>query len=182
MNAAARMTASAAAFGVLALSAGCQPVAGGASAAQDPMALGLALMRQGQPSQALGAFNRALADEVSAPALTAAASAYHALGQPREAEQLLRAAVERDANFALARNNLGILLYESGDYVAAEQELRRAFALTNGADRAIATNLAFAEFALSQQTPPPPPDAAGYDVIQYGHGLFRLERADEDLS
>lgn len=160
----------------------CQPVGNAAGDVKDPMDLGLRLMRQGQPSQALGAFNRALAQDVTAEALTGVASAYHALGQPKQAEQLLRAAIERDANFALARNNLGILLYEAGDYAAAERELRRAFAITGGANASIATNLAFAEFALAQVPAPVIKDAEAFDVIQYGHGLYRLERSDKDPS
>lgn len=161
---------------------GCQPTANAASDAADPLELGLRLMRENQPSLALGAFNRALAEEVTAEALTGVAGAYHALGRPKEAEKLLRAAVARDANFALARNNLGIILYEAGDYAAAEQELRRAFAITGGANPAIATNLAFAEFALAQVPVPVIEDDKAFDVIQYGHGLYRLERSDKDPS
>ena len=160
----------------------CQPIGPAAGDVGDPMELGLRLMREGQPSQALSAFNRALSEEVTPEALTGVASAYHAMGRRKEAEQLLRAAIERDANFALARNNLGIILYEQGDYAAAERELRRAFAITGGADPAIATNLAFAEFALSQAPEPFVEDAKAFDVIQYGHGLYRLERADKDPS
>ena len=104
----------------------CQPVGATVSEVDDPMTLGLKLMREGQPAQALGAFNRALALEVTAETLTGAASAYHALGRRKEARQLLQAAIERDGNFALARNNLGIMLYEDGEYIAAEQQLRRA--------------------------------------------------------
>ena len=160
----------------------CQPQANASGEGGDPMELGLRLLRQGQPSQALGAFNRALAKEVTAEALTGVAGAYHALGQPKQAEKLLRAAITRDPNFALARNNLGIILYEAGDYAAAERELRRAFAITGGNDPAIATNLSFAEFALSQVPAPDVKDVEAYDVIQFGHGLYRLERSDKDPS
>ncbi|MGB0851731.1 MAG: tetratricopeptide repeat protein [Pikeienuella sp.] len=159
----------------------CQPIGTAAGKNDnDPMAVGIRLMRAGEPTQALGAFNRALAERVTAEALTGAASAYHALGQRKQAKELLHAAIKRDPNLGLARNNLGILLYEDGDYAAAEQELRRAFAITGGADRAIATNLAFAEFALSQVPAPTVKDADAFDVIQYGHGLYRLERAEKD--
>lgn len=179
------MRRSASSSGAVALAAilmACQPVSNASGGVKDPMELGLRLMREGEPSLALGAFNRALADEVTAEALTGVASAYHALGQPKQAEQLLRAAIKRDANFALARNNLGILLYEAGDYAAAERELRRAYAITGGADTTIATNLAFAEFALAQTPAPAIKDADAFDVIQYGHGLYRLERSDKDPS
>lgn len=160
----------------------CEPIGPAAGHSGDPMVVGVRLMREGQPTLALGAFNRALAEKVSAEALTGAASAYHALGQRKQAEKLLRAAIKRDANFALARNNLGIMLYEDGDYAAAERELRRAFAITGGANRAISTNLAFAEFALSQVPEPTVKDAKAFDVIQFGHGLYRLERTDKDPS
>lgn len=160
----------------------CQPVGQTPGDAGDPMELGVRLMRAGQPSQALGAFNRALSEEVTAEALTGVASAYHAMGRRKEAKKLLLAAVDRNGNFALARNNLGIVLYEEGDYAGAERELRRAFAITGGADHAIATNLAFAEFALSQAPEPALEDAETFDVIQFGHGLYRLERADKDPS
>jgi Flp pilus assembly protein TadD len=160
----------------------CQSVTNAAGDVKDPMDLGLRLMRANQPSQALSAFNRALAVEVTVEGLVGVSSAYHALGQSKQAEQLLRAAIKRDANFALARNYLGIILYEAGDYAAAERELRRAYAITGGENAAIATNLAFAEYALSQVPAPIIKDAEAFDVIQYCHGLYRLERADKDPS
>ena len=143
----------------------------------DPVEIGKRLLAADQPEMALASFQRALATgDVSSDALVGVAVASLKLGRRKDARVFLRAAIDADPNSAVARNNLGVLLLDDGDYAGALSEFQLAFALTDGADRAIATNLAMAEHAhqvaLGSQ---PELDAAEFDVIQYGHGVFRLE-------
>lgn len=153
--------------------------------ATDQMALGVKLMQADQPTMALAAFNRALAEEVTADRLTAAAAAYHALGRSKEARRLLEAAIDRDPNFALARNNLGILHFEAGRLPVAVEELSRAYALTEGRDPAVARNLDMATDALSRARVAEAEARAAapsrdYDIVRYGHGRFALRPAKDD--
>ena len=141
------------------------------------MELGLRLMRTGEASLALAAFNRAMAEDgPSAEALTGVSAALHRMGLKKEAIKVLKSAVELDPNLAVARNNLGVLLYETGDIGGAQSEFERAFALTGGADERISINLGIAEHnnVTSESTRIGELDF-DFDLIQYGHGVYRLE-------
>ena len=142
------------------------------------MELGLRLMRAGQAQMALNAFNRALAEGgIEADELIATAAAYRLLGRRKDALKLLRSAIVRDPNSALARNNLGVMLYEDGDAIGARSELEGAYALTNGLNAQIATNIGIVEFAINNREEAEfIGDDVEFDVIQYGHGVFKLER------
>ncbi len=106
--------------------------------------------------------------------------ALHRLDRRKEALRFLRSAVDIDPNFTIARNNLGVLLYELGDVAGAVTEFEIAYALTNGLDRAIATNLGIAETATAQTEVETivTEDNVTFDVIRFGHGVFRLTPRD----
>lgn len=146
-----------------------------------PLELGLRLLKSGEPTLALSAFNRALGQgDVTAEALTGVGVALHRLGRRKESVRFLRSAIDVDPNFAIARNNLGVLLYELGDVPGAVSEFEIAYALTEGLDRDVATNLGIAE-TVSAQTRVETivtEDNVTFDVVRFGHGVFRLTPRD----
>ncbi|MEM7525899.1 MAG: tetratricopeptide repeat protein [Pseudomonadota bacterium] len=153
------------------------PVAPPPDLTNDPFDVGVRLLAVRQHEMALGAFRRAmLRDGLTAEALTGAAVASMRLGRPNAARKLLESAVTVDPRSAVAHNNLGVALYDVGDYEGAFARFELAFALTEGADQSVAQNLEMAKFALDDSASPKPKlDEADFDVIQYGHGVYRLE-------
>lgn len=165
-------------FAALAM-AGCTRIDAAPAAAppppSDPVELGRLLLAQNQPELALKSFVRGITDTGGTEALTGAAVALLKLGRTGEARRLLEAALAREPDLAIARNALGVSHYEAGRYAAALEEFRRADELTGGADPAIALNIGVAAAALADQGGDKPRlDAFDYDVIQYGHGVYRL--------
>ena len=147
-----------------------------------PLQLGLRLLKSGEPTLALSAFNRALGQgDVTAEALTGVAVSLHRLGRRKEAARFLKSAVDVDPNFAIAHNNLGVVLYELGDISGAVGELEIAYALTDGLNRDVATNLGIAETITAQTEFETivTDDNVTFDVIRFGHGVFRLAPRDE---
>ncbi|MEL7465873.1 MAG: tetratricopeptide repeat protein [Pseudomonadota bacterium] len=143
------------------------------------VALGARLLEANQPQMALDAFSRVLAaDGVSAEALVGLGVAYHALGRLQASVEMFEAAADLDPNSAEARNNLGVAYYANGEYAAARSEFERAFALTGGTDPKIRFNLGVAEIAFTERANDAVVDEAEFDVIQYGHGVYRLEKRE----
>jgi len=78
-----------------------------------PLIVGIRLLAANQHALALDAFNRSITEEgVSANALAGIGVAYHGLGQRKQALKFSQSAVDMDPNSAIARNNLGVLLYD----------------------------------------------------------------------
>ncbi|MEM7543920.1 MAG: tetratricopeptide repeat protein [Pseudomonadota bacterium] len=154
------------------------------SAPVSPLVVGIRLLAAKQPALALDAFNRSVTEDgVSVDALSGIGVSYMRLGQRRQARQFMETAVKVDPNSAIARNNFGVLLYDEGEYDAALVQLQRAYALTGGANSSIATNIGFAEFAISQaQDADLVIDESEFDVIQYGKGVYRLEPREPEPS
>ena len=149
----------------------------GPASSVPPMELGLRLLRSNEPTLALSAFNRALSQgDVTAEALTGVGVALHRLDRRKEAVRFLRSAIDINPNFAIARNNLGVLLYETGDVTGAISEFQIAYALTNGLDRNVATNIGIAETVTAQTEVETivTDNNVTFDVIRFGHGVFRL--------
>ncbi|MGB0505176.1 MAG: tetratricopeptide repeat protein [Pikeienuella sp.] len=163
----------------------CQaPIAPQQVVSGDQVKLGVELLRAGQPAMALDAFNRAIAEKgPTVIALTGAGAAYHQTGDFGSAEKLLRAAIRQDPNFAPARNNLGVILFETGRTKQARQEFERAYALSDGDQNRVSVNLGIAEMALQQDegatAVPPEPE---FDLMPAGSGLYQLGRQKEDGS
>lgn len=166
------------------LAASCQQPAPQALPVEavDQVALGVKLLRAQQPDMALEAFNLAIAENgPTVISLTGAGAAYHQTGDTRSAEKLLRAAIRLDPNFAPARNNLGVVLFETGRTKQARQEFERAYALSDGEQGRVAVNLGIAELILKQdEGATAAPEEPEFDLAPVGGGLYRLGRNTED--
>lgn len=139
------------------------------------------LIAANQPEMAAGVLEKIIADNgPDALTMTGLGVAYHQSGRRSLALRFFRAAIDLDPNFAMARNNLGVALYDDGDYAAALSEFERAFAITGGLDPVIRTNIGIAEIAAVVHADILAVDDADYDVIQYGQGVYRLRERDAD--
>src|SRR5690606_3386373 len=108
----------------------------------DGLLVGHRLMEAGEPELALKAYLRAAAEEgVNSDTLSAIGSANLALGRLGQAEQILRRALELEADFVPALNNLGVVLMERGKIGEARTTFQRAYAADNGATDSIRDNL-----------------------------------------
>ena len=98
-----------------------------------------------------------------------------ALGRLGTAERLLRRAIESDEATPEMWNNLGVVLVEKGDFLEAEQMLRRAYALDNGSSDAIRDNLRLA-LAKSQDSGYDADTEQEYKVVRRGGGQYLLRK------
>jgi Flp pilus assembly protein TadD len=108
----------------------------------DGLQVGHRLMAAGESELALKAYYRA-ASQVGAnvDVLSAIGSANLALGRLGQAESILRRAIEMDASFVPAQNNLGVVLLEAGKLGDARAAFQRAYALDSGKTDSIRDNL-----------------------------------------
>jgi Tfp pilus assembly protein PilF len=105
------------------------------------MQLGLSYVDAGRTSEAIAAYDRALAvDPLDARVLNNLGAVYNNLRRPESARPLLRRAVAREPRFLEAQMNLGVAEAMAGDLAGAE----RAFA----AALSIQPDHAFARTAL----------------------------------
>lgn len=119
---------------------------------RDGLIVGHRLMAAGEFELALRAYSSAAAQQgLNVDTLSALGSVNLKLGRLNQAEELLRQAVEEDAEFAAAWNNLGVLLMEQRKYAEARQVFRRAFATDNGRSDAIRDNLRLAIARTEEQ-------------------------------
>lgn len=139
--------------------------------AVDGLLVGHRLMEAGEHELALRAYLRAAAEDgINADTLAAIGSADLALGRLGQAEQILRRALELDASFVPALNNLGVVLMEKGKTGEARSMFQRAFALDSGQSDSIRHNL---KLAIARS------EASVYDGPQEDKGGFRLVRRDK---
>jgi len=111
----------------------------------DPIETGHRLMSAGEYQLALDSYMRAAAREGLTPdTLAGMGSANLRLGRLGQAEDQLRRAVEADATFVPAWNNLGVLLMEEKKYGEASEVFRRAYAADSGNSDTIRDNLRLA--------------------------------------
>ncbi|MEO0358036.1 MAG: tetratricopeptide repeat protein [Pseudomonadota bacterium] len=130
---------------------------------EDGLTIGHRLMAAREYDLALSSYTRALGQFGMTPAVAAALGhANLSLGRLGQAEPQLRLATKSSDATPEMWNNLGVLLMERGEYVEAASVFRRAFALSNGQNATIQSNLAT---ALSKR------DAARYTESQ-------VDRAD----
>ncbi len=114
----------------------------GPGADVDGLVVGHRLMAAGQFELALQAYTRAAGEQgLNVDTLSALGSANLRLGRLGQAERLMRRALEQDAGFAPAWNNLGVILTEQGKTAEAAEVFRRAFATDNGNSDEIRNNL-----------------------------------------
>jgi tetratricopeptide (TPR) repeat protein len=173
-----------AAFGLLlACDNGAGPLSSGAAKApgidaskeqQDPMLVGQRLLQAGELELALRAFYRAAAIEgLSARVLTSIGTTQLSLGRLGQAEDTLRQAIEADATYVPAWNNLGAVLIEQGQWGEAVRVLETAFALDSGESAEIQQNLqlALANFNAKSYPETEEPD---FDLLRRGAGDYLL--------
>ena len=135
----------------------------------DGLIVGHRLMEAGEYELALKAYYRAAGIHgLNIDTLSAIGSANLALGRLGQAEEVLRQALEEDATFVPALNNLGVVLIEKGNYGEARIIFQQAFAQDSGQTDSIRENLKLA-IALSE--------SSVYDAPKE-EGEFRLLRRD----
>lgn len=119
----------------------------------DGLLVGHRLMAAGEYELALKAYYRAAGKRgMTVDVLSALGSTNLKLGRLGQAERLLRMAVDKDATFVPAWNNLGVVLMERHKYGEAERVFHRAFALDSGESDSIRANLALALAKLENPT------------------------------
>lgn len=130
----------------------------------DGLIVGHRLMAAGEYDLALSTYTRAAGRQgLNVDTLSALGSANLMLGRLGQAETLLRRAVEEDASFAAAWNNLGVVLMERGQIAEAAEVFRRAFATDNGNSDQIKENL---RLALAKRDDPSYADANNNETFQ----------------
>lgn len=138
--------------------------------AVDGLIVGHRLMEAGEYELALKAYYRAGATHgLNVDTLSAIGSANLALGRLGQAEEVLRQALEEDASFVPALNNLGVVLVELDKFGEARIIFQQAFAQDSGRTESIRENLKLA-IALSE--------SSVYDAPQE-EGEFQLVRRDK---
>ena len=111
----------------------------------DGLIVGHRLMAAGEYELALKAYYRAAGKQgLNADLYSALGSANLKLGRLGQAEKLLRQAVNEDAKFAPAWNNLGVVLMEKGNTGEAKRVFETAYALDSGESDSIRDNLRLA--------------------------------------
>ncbi|PWE31980.1 hypothetical protein DDZ14_12230 [Maritimibacter sp. 55A14] len=142
--------------------------------AVDGLVVGHRLMAAGEYELALKAYTRgALEHGLTADVLSAMGSANLRLGRLNQAEDLLRRAVKKDADFVAAWNNLGVVLMERGETAEARQVFRRAFALDNGNSEEIRDNLRLAIAKMEKPTYDEP-EKYNFELVRRGNGRYLL--------
>lgn len=140
----------------------------------DGLLVGHRLMAGGEYELALKAYYRAAGDKgLNVDVLSALGSANLKLGRLGQAEDLLRKAIEKDAEFAPAWNNLGVVLMERGETGEAARVFKTAFALDSGKSAQIRENL---RLALAKIENPGYAEATNtnFALVRRGNGEYRL--------
>ena len=148
--------------------------------AVDGLVVGHRMMAAGEYELALDAYERSAANKGwNADVMSAMGSAHLRLGRLKEAETLLRAAVDEDERFAAAWNNLGIVLVTKGELREAENTFKLAFALTSGKSDEIKSNLiktmekiAENSYTISKEEE--------FELVRRGNGRFLLLKTPEN--
>lgn len=150
---------------------------GGAQVAEavDGLEVGHRLMAAGEFDLALSAYYRAAAQQgPTVDVLSAIGSANLRLGRLGQAEQMLRRAVERDAEFVPALNNLGVVLVEQRQWGQARHYFQAAFAIDSGRSPEIRENLRLALANLQDSGYDAPNNDNNFALVRRGDGRFLL--------
>ena len=141
--------------------------------AVDGLTVGHRLMAAGEYELALKAYYRAAGQQgANADVLSAIGSANLHLGRLGQAELMLRRALEKDAVFVPAWNNLGVVLMERGKIGEAVETFRHAFALDSGESAQIRENLRLAMAKLQNPTYSEPDN--NFALMRRGSGEYLL--------
>ena len=143
----------------------------------DGLTVGHRLMRAGEYELALKSYLRAASEQgINVDVLSAIGSANLQLGRLGQAEEILRRAIEEDETFPPAWNNLGVVLYEQGNYGEASRVFKTAFALDSGQSAEIRENLTKALAKLDDPEYSPPEQ---FRLVRRGPGFYRLLETPE---
>ncbi|HKL69851.1 MAG TPA: tetratricopeptide repeat protein [Salibaculum sp.] len=145
----------------------------------DGLIVGHRLMAAGEFELALQAYTRAAGRQgLNVDTLSALGSANLRLGRLGQAEDLLRRAVEADATFVPAWNNLGVILMERGKIAEAAQVFRRAYATDNGDSDRIRDNLSLALAKLGNPGYSDAEENEEFRLVRRGTGDYLLLGGD----
>ncbi len=142
--------------------------------AVDGLIVGHRLMAAGEYELALKAYYRAASEQgATVDVLSAIGSANLRLGRLGQADQMLRRALEVDATFVPAWNNLGVVLMEQGRIAEAGEVFKRAYAYDSGQSDEIRENL---RRALAMRDEPEYDDANtdAFKLVRRGSGEYLL--------
>jgi len=143
--------------------------------------VGVRLLAEGEPEVAEMAFVRSLnRDGSSAEALSGMAVAAEKQGQYNKAKRFFELAREEAPDSVLTNNNLGVALYRLGEYYAARQAFKAAFALSSGTSGIAAFNLEMSEAAVqlnAERSKANP--ALSHRVVRLGSSEYRLVAKEE---
>ncbi|MCB1405209.1 MAG: tetratricopeptide repeat protein [Rhodobacteraceae bacterium] len=140
----------------------------------DGLMVGHRLMAAGEFELALRAYYRSMAqDGPTVDALSAIGSANLRLGRLGQSEQMLRRALDLDAEFVPALNNLGVVMIERREWGQAAHLFRSAFALDSGRSEEIRQNLRLA-LANLQDSGYSAENNNEFALVRRGNGRFLL--------
>ena len=141
----------------------------------DGLIVGHRLMAAGEYDLALKAYLRGAAEHgFTSDVLSALGSANLHLGRLNQAEDLLRKAVEEDASFVPALNNLGVVLMERGNYGEARVFFQRAFAADSGQTDSIRENLMLAIAKTKDAVYAEPEEKPKFTLVRRGNSTYEL--------
>lgn len=141
----------------------------------DGLIVGHRLMAAGEYDLAEKAYLRAGAEQgLNADVLSALGSANLKLGRLGQAEKLLRKAVDLDADFVPALNNLGVVLMERGNYGEARVFFQRAFAADSGETDSIRENLKAAIAKAENAVYVEPEAKPKFTLVRRGASTYEL--------
>jgi len=140
----------------------------------DGLLVGHRLMAGGEYELALRAYYRSMAQQgPTVDALSAIGSANLRLGRLGQAEQMLSRALDIDAEFVPALNNLGVVKVENGNWGQAAHLFRNAFALDSGRSEEIRQNLRLA-LANLEDSGYTEENNNNFALVRRGNGRFLL--------
>ena len=144
-------------------------------ASVDGLVVGHRLMAAGEYELALKAYYRAAGKlGPNADIYSALGSANLKLGRLGQAEKLLRQAVDADAKFAPAWNNLGVVLMERGKTGEAMRVFQTAYALDSGESDSIRDNLRLAIAKTNQTEYIDDDEYNNFSLVRRGSGEYLL--------
>ncbi len=140
----------------------------------DGLIVGHRLMESGEYELALRSYTRTIPTlGPTVDVLSAIGSANLKLGRLGQAETYLRQAIEVDASFVPAWNNLGVILISRGELSEARETFRVAYGLDRGESTEIRDNLLLAERKLAN-IEPEIEDTANFRLVRRGSGRYLL--------